>query len=363
MMRLLYGVQGTGNGHLTRARAMLPALRDCGFEVDVLVSGRDRLALFGTESFGDFQWRQGMSFVMEKGHIAPLKTLVNLQLKRFFRDVSALSLAQYDLVVTDFEPVTAWAAMRQRVRCVGLGHQYAFRHRIPTKGINIPSRLTMRYFAPVDQPIGLHWHHFGEPILPPILEAFSAPVEVRDNHFLVYLPFEDTADLLALLKPFSQCHFDLYAGVSQREQHGNVTVHPFSREGFAQHLLHCEGVITGAGFELPSEAIVLGKKLLVRPLQAQLEQESNAKALQLLQRADVMHRLEPEAVARLLAQPASTPVVYPNVAQKVARWLSAASPQPVAELARECWQQTQGIELMAKHLPAPQTIIAAAQRG
>ena len=39
-MRILYGVQGTGNGHITRARTMLPALQAAGIDVDFVFSGR-----------------------------------------------------------------------------------------------------------------------------------------------------------------------------------------------------------------------------------------------------------------------------------------------------------------------------------
>jgi len=33
-MKILYGVQGTGNGHLTRARVMAKACKEKGIEVD-----------------------------------------------------------------------------------------------------------------------------------------------------------------------------------------------------------------------------------------------------------------------------------------------------------------------------------------
>ena len=38
LMQILYGVQGTGNGHITRARTMARALTDSSIEVDYLFS-------------------------------------------------------------------------------------------------------------------------------------------------------------------------------------------------------------------------------------------------------------------------------------------------------------------------------------
>ena len=37
-MKILYAIQGTGNGHLSRARDIIPALQNKG-DLDILVSG------------------------------------------------------------------------------------------------------------------------------------------------------------------------------------------------------------------------------------------------------------------------------------------------------------------------------------
>ncbi len=343
MSRLLYGVQATGNGHITRARALLPQLRAAGFEVDVLLSGREQRELFGLDDFGAVQVRTGLSFAMAQGRIQPVKTALQAKIGRLIRDVGELDLKPYDLVLCDFEPVTAWAAKRRGVPSVGIGHQYAFRQRVPMHGVNIPSRLVLRNFAPVDVPVGVHWHHFGAPILPPILEALPAPAPSDAQKVLVYLPFEATADLQQLLQPFSSHHFHIYCAISAPADHGHIHLRPFSREGFRRDLLDCSAIITGAGFELPSEALVLGKKLLVRPLSGQLEQESNALALQQLGAALVMHKLSADAVAQLLALPPPQPVHYPDVAAAFAHWLAAGQWQQLPALAQTLWQQTRGL--------------------
>jgi uncharacterized protein (TIGR00661 family) len=43
--------------------------------------------------------------------------------------------------------------------------------------------------------------------------------------------------------------------------------------------LTCHGLITGGGFETPSEALYLGKKLMCIPIQNHYEQQCNAAAL------------------------------------------------------------------------------------
>lgn len=108
-MRILYGVQGTGNGHITRARAMAPALAAAGLEVDYLFSGREPEQFFDMEPFGDYQWRRGVTMVVEAGRAKSLKTLRQLKPLNFLREVRNLDVSGYDLVLTDFEPLTAWA--------------------------------------------------------------------------------------------------------------------------------------------------------------------------------------------------------------------------------------------------------------
>ena len=40
-MKILYGIQLTGNGHLTRSIELISQLKKRGFEVDILVSGNN----------------------------------------------------------------------------------------------------------------------------------------------------------------------------------------------------------------------------------------------------------------------------------------------------------------------------------
>ncbi len=351
-MKLLYGVQGTGNGHITRARAVVKAMRAAGIEVDVLLSGRDQKLLFGVDDFGAYQWRQGFSFVMDHGRIRPFKTVRELAVKTFWRDIHQLDLTSYDAVLTDFEPVTAWAARRQGVRSIGLGHQYAFRHRMPTKGINIPSRLTLRHFAPAQTPVGLHWHHFGAPVLPPMIEPVHNAAHTLPDKVLVYLPFDEIDALCEWLSPFKSQQFYIYCAVAAAVDNENLHLRPFSRDGFKADLSDCRTVITGAGFELPSEALVLGKRLAVRPLHAQFEQESNAYALSLMNRALVFNELDRVGLEALFDMPTPSVISYPDVASAFAQWLLTHRDEALPELARALWQKTQGLTRIAQETTA-----------
>ncbi len=337
-MRILYGVQATGNGHITRARVLLPALQAVGAEVDMLFSGRAKERLFNMEPFGDYAHREGMTLVTEAGKVQRFKTLKQTRLGQFFKDVRNLDLQGYDLVLTDFEPVTAWAARRQGVPSVGVAHQYAFLHSIPGTGFLPWLKSSIRLFAPADEMIGLHWDAFNAPILPPMIEPVQGEISEDQRKVLVYLPFESQDEIVYWLSGFSEYRFRVYASVEQFRRLGNIDLCPFSREGFQQDLLSCRGVMANAGFGLCSEAIQAGKSLLVKPLQGQVEQVSNAAVLEQMGLASVITRFGQEPIRQWLELPSGSAEPWPDVAGTLARWLITGRQVPVEALTRELWQ-------------------------
>lgn len=338
-MRILYGVQGTGNGHIARARAMCPKLSEHGIQVDYLFSGRDPNKYFSMGVFGDFQTRKGLSFVTEKGRVNYRKTSLTNNLFHFHREVTQLDLSGYDLVLNDFEPVSAWAARYQNVPSISICHQNAFRHSVPLKGASWLDKQVIRYFAPAQYHIGLHWYHFDQPILPPIIHTSKNPVR-EDLSVLVYLPFESPQEIMELLLRFSTQSFICYhPDVAEAHQIDNILYLPPSFETFQEHLQSCSGVIANGGFELPSEALSLGKKLLLKPLHGQFEQISNVATLETLGLATGMESLDAGIVRQWLDEDASESVNYPDVAQALVAWIQQGNWDDQAALATDLWSR------------------------
>ncbi len=320
-MKILYGVQGTGNGHISRARALNKYLREFNVDVDYIFSGRERDKYFDMEEFGDWSCYKGLTFIHEAGELKILRTLKNAQLRQLWRDINSLDIEGYDLIITDFEPITAWAARRKGKTCIGVGHQYAFCHSVPRRGEDFVGKKIMELFAPAKESLGLHWHHFGQPILPPIVDMDHIEDPAVQDKILVYLGFEASDDVIALLQPFTDYQFCYYGAFKEPQQVGHITLKPLSREGFKYDLATSSGVICNAGFELSSEAIQLGKKLLVKPLMGQLEQLSNARAMEELDLAMTMNNLDPEITENWLKNFEAKHVQYPNVAKAIACWI------------------------------------------
>jgi len=335
-MNILFGVQATGNGHISRARKMMKELLDEGHEIQVLFSGRDPSELWDMEIFGDFWVYKGLTFVVENGRINTLKTALNLELRKFYRDIRSIKNTGYDLVISDYEPITSRLAKRWGLQCIGIGHQYAFEFDIPKVKFSPHQRLIMDMFAPVDVPIGLHWHHFGQPIFPPIIPELE-PTDQNENAYLVYLPFDRWQNMLPFFQSFPDFKFNYFSPVENQIVRKNVTLHPFSRDGFLEKLKSCQGVITSAGFELASESIHLGKKVLVRPISGQYEQLCNGLALNQLGWGRSIKDWSHEHVESFLNQAAEPRRCYPNVAKFLAHWVSEGTFDQMDTKSQEIW--------------------------
>lgn len=344
-MRILYGVQGTGNGHITRARALSQCFDRYSLSVDYVFSGREPERYFDMQDFGsDWRCYDGLTFAYQAGGVRVLKTLSNNSILQLRQDIRSLDLADYDLVLTDFEPISAHAARAQGVPCIGVGHQYAFLHDVPMEGATLISKSIIRHFAPATHNLGLHWHHFGQPILPPIAQVSHDAVTTEEDKIVVYLGFEDPEEVIQLLEPFNDYTFVVYGPYPRYQSFGHIQLKPLSREGFCADLASCNGVIANAGFELASESIQLGKRLLVKPLQGQMEQLSNAKALVELGLGITMSTLDKTAVNQWLEGFHAKKILYPDVADAVVRWISVGNWSDINTLSRDLWEQTRVTE-------------------
>ena len=336
-MKILFGVQATGNGHITRARAINAEFKRRGVDVDYVFSGRDPSELFDMDDFGDYQCYAGLSFVTKAGTIKLLATFKKNNFRQLYQDIKCLDVSKYDLVLTDFEPITAWAAQQQNKPCIAIGHQNAFDYAIPKKGNNPLVQLFMRYFAPASTRLGLHWHHFGQPILPPIAHTNKQIRDPIPNKILVYLGFEQMDKVIEWLHPINDQQFYIYAPFTQAEDRGHIHLRPLSRQGFLQDLADCNGVISNAGFELASEAIHLGKKMLVKPLKGQMEQLSNALALEQLGLGQQMKTLDTALLRQWLDHFDSKQVIYPDVPKAIVDWLLNGEFDNTNSLVAELW--------------------------
>lgn len=165
--------------------------------------------------------------------------------------------------------------------------------------MKLASLFFLRFYTPINSTISSHFYHFNQPILSPFIEESlknKDAVSVMKNTFLVYLAWENKDQMISILNTIKSNQFIYYCSVDKEEQIDNVTLKPYSNKKFKEDLVACNGLLTNAGFQLPAEAIYLGKKILCKPLLGQPEQEHNAKTLKKLQHATVCSKFTKENI-------------------------------------------------------------------
>lgn len=282
-MKILYAIQATGNGHIARAEELLPYLTT-NASVDILVSGTSSEIELGHPIKFKFT---GLSFVFgQKGGVHIWKTIAAMKLGRFLKDVKEINLGAYDMVISDFEPVSAWASLWQKKYCVALSHQFSLLDANTPKPLknNRLASLLLKYYAPVTKGYGFHFERYSNDIYLPIIkrEIKQQQVSIK-NYFVVYLPAYGDEILIKVLSEINKTNWIVFSKHTQRKYaFGNVVIEPIAKERFNKKLINCRGVLCGAGFETPAETLYLKKQLMVIPMKNQYEQQCNAQALKAL---------------------------------------------------------------------------------
>ncbi|MEN6455774.1 MAG: glycosyltransferase family protein [Prolixibacteraceae bacterium] len=276
-MKILYAIQGTGNGHLARATEIVPLLKTMAY-TDVLVSGTQ--ADLQVPFRIDYRFT-GISFIIgQSGGVDLKKTVKSLSPRKFVSDVMSLPVQRYDLVISDFEPVSAWACLVKGKICIGLSHQNAVLHpSAPRPESNDPfGKFILKNYAPSTFRYGFNFEPHGDAIFPPVIRPAVRNVHPSDHgHYTVYLPSYSDRQISIVLKKIPDIHWEVFSKHAQKEYlESNIHFSPVSFQSYTESLLNCSGLLCNAGFEGPAEAIFLGKKLCVIPMKGQYEQHCNA---------------------------------------------------------------------------------------
>ena len=279
-MRILYGIQGTGNGHLSRSTKVIWNLKKIGIDVDILVSGNQHQIELPYKI--DFNLK-GFSFKHhDDGGIDRFGTFLNSNLLTFLKDIK-LNVKNYDAIISDFDPISAWAAKMQGVKSYGISNQYSFlSKKLPRiKQKSWIDELIIKNFAPVDVPFGLSYQRFDDFIYHPIIrEDIIKNTVTNFDHYVVYLPNLKITDILKELIKHSKYKFIVFCNdVQKTHKFKNCKIKPINKDLFLDSFLSCQGVICSAGFQTTSESIYCKKKLLVIPIKGQYEQLCNTEIL------------------------------------------------------------------------------------
>jgi uncharacterized protein (TIGR00661 family) len=294
MARIVYGVLGQGLGHATRAHTIGAALLARGHEVHFVSSDQATryLAVHFPERVHDIF---GLRIEFRRSRVATLAT-IRANVRRALRELPAtnrkiqrlLRILRPELVMTDFEPFTAFWARRRGVPFIGLDNEHLLTHcrverlaghKFSRFQAYVTTRLMMsgarRYLITYFVPLPIV--HQPAVVVPPVLrpEVYALTPRAGD-YLLVYLSEGLDADALCrTLESWTTAPIRAYvAGRSGEEDH--LSYRPRSLHGFLDDLAGCRGVLTSAGYSLMCECLHLRKPMLIVPAAGQYEQELNA---------------------------------------------------------------------------------------
>ncbi|UCH78825.1 MAG: hypothetical protein JSU81_02425 [Candidatus Coatesbacteria bacterium] len=352
-MKILYGAQGTGNGHIMRTKAIVPLLREAGVEVELIVSGTTSEGFkAGVPELEPYRAFHGFSYIRHEGRISIGKSLEIFKPIELAEDFAEIR-GEYDLVISDFEPLTAWWGLSHEVPVIGIAHNYAFQGKAPRPLMIDPLiEVVFHYYAPADVPLGSHWQRTNETVIPPIIRNVILEAEPEEgDHVLIYLPSfsDETLDRTFGHRDLASYRFVAYPRRSDREiEAANLTIKPFSREGFVEDLCTARAVITSAGFTLLSECLHLGKPLYVIPEAGQYEQKCNAEALKKWNLGAVAHEVVPGEVAAWLEARRMVRKRWPDVAAAFAAWVAAGRPESPLDFSARLWEEVHRLAAKTK---------------
>ena len=278
-MKILYAFQGTGNGHASRALEIIPHLQRRG-DVDILVSGSQ----YEIELPYNIKYKlHGLGFIFgKKGGIDLINTLKDLNLKKVYKEIKTLPVKEYDLIINDFEPISAWACLFRNVPIISLSNQNALLNEKNSafKRFRL-ERLIIKYYAPAKNKFGFHFKtHSSSTFLPIIRKEIRYRNITNKGHYTVYLPSYSDEKIIKVLSSIKDIKWQVFSKKTKEHQFfHNITILPINDDAFIRSMASAKGIICGAGFATPTEALYLRKQLLVIPMKNQYEQQCNALTL------------------------------------------------------------------------------------
>ena len=279
-MKIFYAVQATGNGHIARAIELLPYLKQYG-NVDVFLSGSNSDLKV---DLSVVYRSKGLSLLYHKnGGLDYLRMLKELSVVNAYRDAKALPVEKYDLVINDFESITAAACRMKKIASVNFGHQASFQSNNVPRPLkkDTVGELILKKFATATSYVGLHFEEYDDFIFNPIIKKDILNAYPKNEGYItVYLSHYADEIISTQLFKIPGIRFEVFSKkVKKQTVEKNITFIPINNSAFNESMINSAGIITGAGFETPAEALYLGKKLLCLPIKGQYEQMCNAEAL------------------------------------------------------------------------------------
>ena len=294
-MKILFGVQTEGNGHITQAIATKQYLQSQGIEVTTAFAAKKKrgLSKYFTDEFNVIDY-DGFDFVFDNvGRVVIWKTIVKntFELPRlivsFIKICIIIQKEKPDAIFNYYEPLVGLTALFfKNIKYVSFGHQYAMDSVIyPRINGYIVQKLFLSIINKITsiraKIVALSYYEFNDATMivsPPILRDESYNVSDKKEDFvLVYLMNEDMLpQLISQAKKYPDINIQCFTKLTkQYDELPNLKLFNLDGKLFQEKMKVCKSVVCSGGFETSAEAIYQNKPLLMIPMPNHYEQHAN----------------------------------------------------------------------------------------
>ena len=294
-MKILFGVQTEGNGHITQCIATKQYLQSQGIEVTTAFAAKKKrgLSKYFTDEFNVIDY-DGFDFVFDNvGRVVIWKTILNniFELPRlivsFIKICSIIQKEKPDAIFNYYEPLVGLTALFfKNIKYVSFGHQYAMDSAIyPRINGYIVQKLFLSIINKITsiraKIVALSYYEFNDATMivsPPILRDESYNVSDKKEDFvLVYLMNEDMLpQLISQAKKYPDINIQCFTKLTkQYDELPNLKLFNLDGKLFQEKMKVCKSVVCSGGFETSAEAIYQNKPLLMIPMPNHYEQHAN----------------------------------------------------------------------------------------
>lgn len=293
-MRIAYGIHGYGRGHAMRARAVLPHLA-ARHELLILAGGNAYDALW--PDFSPVRIPTLQHRYTPRGQLSPWLTVtrnapavMDFWLHGPATDMVRSILAEFraDVVISDSEALTLWAARRMGLPRITFDHFGLLVH--CRLDLSVMDRLRCRLNAAAYRML------FGTSERVIVSSFFTAPArrtgvrvvgpvireEVRrtephrGDYLLVYLSTGSAEFTPRVERALLELDIPVRVyGTPRRGLQGNIHFKPLANLPFIEDLARCRAVFATTGNQLLGEVLYFGKPILGMPINC-IEQRLNA---------------------------------------------------------------------------------------
>ena len=290
MAKIIYGMSGQGFGHSTRSKEIIRQLIKSGHQVKIFTYGQSLFML--EKEFSDLIFEiPGFILSYKKNKLVYWKTIYENVKKfthqtRYWKKVSAeFSAFNPDLVITDFEPLTALLAKTKKKPLISIDNQ----HQLTNTEIKLPLKYRKDFLT--DRLIvkllvwGANYYlitsffktkvtHAKTFLFAPIIRKEILDLRPKIGDYILVYQGADFSNFIPELEKIDE-NF-IVVGPDREGKHKNITFVKYSFTDWLKLLSEAKAVIATAGLSLISECVYLEKPYLALPIKNQVEQTINA---------------------------------------------------------------------------------------